>query len=52
MFLCLALLLQLRSFRLVDVVLLSLCDYGMNDGQVLGITFPVVVEMWVGRGNI
>lgn len=51
-FLCLAVLLQLRSFRLVDVVLLSLCYYGMNDGQVLGVTFPVVVEMWVGRGNI
>lgn len=34
------------------MVLLSLCGYGMNDGEVLGITLPVVVEMWVGRGNV
>lgn len=52
MLLYLALLMQLRSFRRVDVVLLSSCDYGMNDEQVLGVTFPAVVEMWVGRGNI
>lgn len=52
MFLCLALLMQLRSSRGVDMVLLSLCAYGMNEGQVLGIIFPVVVEMWVGRGNV
>lgn len=49
---CLAFLLQVRSFRWVDAVLLSLRGYGMNDGEVLSITFPVVVETWVGRGNI